>query len=163
MGCCYEAMPGAAPRCSLCRPHTVCFLLCTSIVFLHLPQYFVLWSCLRQHSKGSAPFLSINLHIKEIALCSASVFGVNAKKTPSRFFFLSLLCLVASIHACHSSFIPKAAPSLTHISFFFFCFFFNFNFVQTLVFSCPLVLMSSKCFFFPSDSSMNPPMLRGYD
>lgn len=120
-GRCHEAMPGAAPRCSSGRPHTVCFLLCTSIVFLHLPQYFI-WSCLRQCSKGSVLFLSINLHIKEIALCSASVVGVNAKKTPSRLFFLSLLCLVASTHACHSSFIPKAAPSPTHITFFFFLF-----------------------------------------
>lgn len=66
----------------LCSPKSgLNLLLSHSFVFLcllYLSRIFLLWSYFRLSSKGSVPFLSINLHIKEIAPCSASVFGINA-------------------------------------------------------------------------------------
>lgn len=82
-----ESLGRASPEGPVCSPESFLNLLvfcsyCTFFVFFYSPQTFPLWSYLRLSSKGSVPFLSINLHIKEITPCSASVFGVNAKKTP---------------------------------------------------------------------------------
>lgn len=132
----------------VCSPKSFLNLLffcsyCVFFVFLYLPKTFLLWSYLRLSSKGSVPFLSINLHIKEIVLCSASVFGVNAKKTTILIFLSFLLCLVASTHARHSSFIPRAAPSLTRTSFF--CSFF---FFLILILLCSHLRFSASLFQF---------------
>lgn len=116
-------------------------------------------------SKVFVPFLSINLHFKEIVQCAASVSGVNVKKNNfTDFSFFSVM--PGGINTCLSQpFIPITAPSLIgYISFFLFL-----NFILFWVCSaayvfhhpCSDFLNSFPLPNFLPSGSMNPPVPKG--
>lgn len=114
----------------LCSPKSgLNLLLFHSFVFLcllYLPQIFLLWSYFRLSSKGSVPFLSINLQIKEIAPCSASVFGINAKKPPHYPDFPFFAVMPGGINTCPSQRFHSWNSSISNTLYFFNFFFFLF-------------------------------------
>lgn len=137
---------------------------------LYLPQIFLLWSYFRLSSKGSVPFLSINLHIKEIAPCSASVFRINAKKPPHYPDFPFFAVMPGGINTCPSQRFHSWNSSISNTLYIFFFFLIvDFFIIILMLLYSHLCFPASVfhflpcifCFCFPPNGSRHLPVLGG--